>query len=56
MQRGLVTMPRCDNPDYVRENMEIFNFQLTPQEMEIISGLNKNQRTNAKNDPDNFPW
>ena len=56
MQRGLVTMPRCDNPDYVRENMEIFDFQLTPQEMEIISGLNKNQRTNAKNDPDNFPW
>ena len=56
MQRGLVTMPRCDNPDYVRENMEIFDFQLTPQEMEIISGLNKNQRTNAKNDPDDFPW
>lgn len=56
MQRGLVTMPRCDNPDYVRENMEIFDFQLTPQEMEIISGLNKNQRINAKNDPDNFPW
>lgn len=56
MQHGLVIMPRCDNPDYVRENMEIFDFQLTPEEMEIISGLNKNQRTNAKNDPDNFPW
>lgn len=56
MQRGLITMPRCDNPEYVRENADIFNFELSPSEMEIISGLNRNQRTNEKNDPDNFPW
>lgn len=56
MQRGLVTMPRCDNPDYTAENMQIFDFELSPAEMETISGLNKNLRANAKNDPDNFPW
>lgn len=56
MQRGLITMPRCDNPDYVVENMNIFDFELTSAEMEIISGLNRNERTNAKNNPDNFPW
>lgn len=56
MQRGLITMPRCDNAEYVRENAAIFDFELSPAEMEIISGLNRNQRTNAKNDPDNFPW
>ena len=56
MQRGLITMPRCDNPEYVRENAAIFDFELSPAEMEIISGLNRNQRTNEKNDPDNFPW
>ena len=56
MQRGLVTMPRCDNPEYAAENMNIFDFELTPAEMEIISGLNKNERTNVKNNPENFPW
>lgn len=56
MQRGLITMPRCDNPEYVSENADIFDFELSPAEMEIISGLNRNQRTNEKNDPDKFPW
>jgi hypothetical protein len=56
IQRGLITMPRCDNPEYVRENAAIFDFELSSAEMEIISGLNRNQRTNEKNDPDNFPW
>lgn len=56
IQRGLITMPRCDNPDYVVENLNIFDFELTPAEMEIISGLNKNERTNVKNNPENFPW
>lgn len=56
MQRGLIAMPRCDNPDYAAENMDIFDFELSPAEMEIISGLNKNERTNVKNNPENFPW
>ena len=56
IQRGLVTIPRCDSDRNTDENMHIFDFQLTPQEMEIISGLNKNERTYQKNDPDDFPW
>lgn len=56
MQRGLVTIPRCDNDAYTDENIQIFDFELTPAEMEIISGLNRNQRSNDKNDPENFPW
>ena len=56
MQRGLVTIPRCDNDAYTDENIRIFDFYLSPSEMEIITGLNRNQRANEKNDPDNFPW
>lgn len=56
MQRGLVTIPRCDNDTYTDENIRIFDFELLPSEMEIITGLNRNQRSNEKNDPDNFPW
>ena len=33
-----------------------FDFELSPSEMEIISGLNRNQRVYEQNDPDNFPW
>ena len=56
MQRGLVTIPRCDNDAYTDENIRIFDFELSPSEMEIISGLNRNQRAYEQNDPDNFPW
>ena len=56
MQRGLVTIPRCDVDAYTDENIRIFDFELTPAEMEIISGLNRNLRAYEKNDPDNFPW
>ena len=56
MQRGLIAIPRCDNPDYTEENIDIFDFELSPAEMAVINGLNRNERTNAKNDPDNFPW
>ena len=56
MQRGLVTIPRCDNDAYTEENINIFDFELSPSEMEIITGLNRNQRSNEKNNPDNFPW
>ena len=56
MQRGLIAIPRCDNPDYTKENIDIFDFELSPVEMSVINGLNRNERTNPKNDPDNFPW
>lgn len=56
MQRGLVTIPRCDNDAYTDENIRIFDFELSPSEMEIITGLNRNQRAYEQNDPDNFPW
>ena len=56
MQRGLIAIPRCDNADYTAENMDIFDFELSPVEMSVINGLNRNERTYEKNDPDNFPW
>lgn len=56
IQRGLIAIPRCDNPDYTAENLDIFDFELSPVDMAIINGLNKNQRTNSKNDPEHFPW
>ena len=60
IKRGIAlwckTIPRCDNESYTDENLQIFDFTLSLEEMEKINGLNKNERTYEKNDPDNFPW
>ncbi|MFV0573906.1 MAG: aldo/keto reductase [Vibrio sp.] len=56
IQRGVITIPRSSNPEHIQENMNIFDFTLSPVDMSIINGLNKNERWNPKNDPDSFPW
>jgi diketogulonate reductase-like aldo/keto reductase len=39
VQQGLIAIPRSSNPDRARENLDIFDFELGPQEMAAISGL-----------------
>ncbi|MDO1449625.1 aldo/keto reductase [Rhodocytophaga aerolata] len=56
IQRDLITIPRSRKKAHMAENIDIFNFELSPADMSIIHGINKNQRVNPKNDPDNFPW
>lgn len=53
-QRGIVTIPKSSNPDRMVENISIFDFELTHEEMNLIFALNKNHRLGA--DPDNFPF
>ena len=36
--------------------MGIMAFTLTDEDMQAISGLNQNLRSNALNDPETFPW
>lgn len=56
IQRGLITIPRSKNPSHIAENVEIFDFVLSHDDMMAIHGLNQNARINPQNDPDNFPW
>lgn len=44
IQAGYVTIPGSKNPSHIRENINIFDFALTDSEMEIISGLDRQQR------------
>jgi len=55
VQRGLITIPRA-KPNHFAENLEIMAFSLSNDDMQAISGLNQNLRSNALNDPDAFPW
>ncbi|HRP32090.1 MAG TPA: aldo/keto reductase [Agriterribacter sp.] len=56
MQRGLISVTRSTKVHHMKEDINIFDFELSPADMSIINGVNLNQRTNAKNDPENFPW
>lgn len=43
MQEGLCTVPGSTNPDHIRENIEIFDFELSDEEMEQIRALDKGE-------------
>lgn len=44
MQEGFSAIPGASNPDYIKENIEIFDFELTDEEMAQMRGLNKEKR------------
>jgi 2,5-diketo-D-gluconate reductase A len=52
IQRGDIVFPKSVTPDRIRENIDIFDFELTAADVEDITLLNKNERTGP--DPDKF--
>ena len=44
LQRGVVIIPGSSNPDHIKENISIFDFSLTDDEMEQIAALNRNEK------------
>ena len=55
IQQGLITIPRC-KPNHFKENLELTTFELSDEDMNAISALNQNLRSNVNNDPETFPW
>lgn len=54
LQNEVVTIPKSIKEHRIIENADIFDFELTAEEMETINGLNKNERIGP--DPDNFDF
>lgn len=46
VERGTAVIPKTTRLERLRENLSIFDFELTAGEMENISGLNRNRRFN----------
>lgn len=44
LQRGVVIIPGSSNPDHIRENISVFDFSLTDDEMARIAALNRNEK------------
>ena len=39
-----------------QENLDMMTFTLADEDMQSISALNQNLRSNVNNDPETFPW
>ena len=52
LQKGVVTIPKSSKKERIISNADIFDFELSQQDMELIDGLDKNERTGP--DPYNF--
>lgn len=44
IQEGFSVIPGTDNPDYIKENISVFDFSLTDEEMQAVRSLNKEKR------------
>ncbi len=44
LQRGVVVIPGSSNPDHIKENLDIFGFELSDSEMEKIAALNRDEK------------
>ncbi|WP_285842545.1 aldo/keto reductase [Ureibacillus chungkukjangi] len=54
LQNGVVTIPKSTKEHRIIENADVFDFELTNEDMKLIDGLNQNHRVGP--DPDNFDF
>jgi 2,5-diketo-D-gluconate reductase A len=52
IERGDIVFPKSVTPARIRENIDIFDFELTGEDVEAMAALNRGQRTGP--DPDTF--
>jgi diketogulonate reductase-like aldo/keto reductase len=45
LQHGTVPLPRSADPEHIAENFEVFDFELSPEDMEAIDNINQTDRT-----------
>ncbi|WP_026927293.1 aldo/keto reductase [Granulicoccus phenolivorans] len=53
LQNDLIVFPRSVTPSRIRENIALFDFELTTEQKEAIDGLNRDNRVGG--DPENPP-
>lgn len=44
LQKGVVVIPGSSNPNHIKENTDIYNFELTTKEMKKINDLDRNEK------------
>ena len=44
LQRGIVVIPGSSNPEHIKENLDLFDFELTEEEMKQINALDRGEK------------
>jgi 2,5-diketo-D-gluconate reductase A len=56
IERGDIVFPKSANQERMRENFEIFDFSLSPDEVAAISALDRGEAGRRGPNPDTFDW
>lgn len=44
LQKGVIVIPGSSNPDHIKENTELYHFELSEEEMSAINKLDRNEK------------
>lgn len=47
LQHGMVVIPKSGNLERIQENMDIFDFEISPEDMEFLNGMNRGYRSTS---------
>ncbi len=56
IQRGDIVFPKSVTPERIKANFEIFDFELSGDELEAVSGLDRGPSGRNGPDPDTFDY
>jgi 2,5-diketo-D-gluconate reductase A len=56
IEKGYIVFPKSVNPDRMRENFALFDFQLEPADVEAIDGLDRGEEGRTGPNPDEFAY
>jgi 2,5-diketo-D-gluconate reductase A len=56
LQHGHVVFPKTTRPERMRENADLFDVELTDDQMAAIDGLDRGEEGRTGADPDTFDW
>lgn len=54
IQNGLIVIPKSTTPERIRQNIDVFDFDLQPDDMDAINHLNANKRVGSDPTTANF--
>ena len=56
IQRGVIPIPKSSNEDRIKENLAIFDFEISGEDMDAINSLNEGYDASVTGVPDNTTY